>query len=77
MKLFIEAVRLAPEDAEVCAQLGRAMADADDLQGARRVFAEAVRRDPTLLRAHIGRHLLLPNIYADEADITAARVNRA
>ncbi|MEP7064082.1 MAG: tetratricopeptide repeat protein [Betaproteobacteria bacterium] len=77
IKLYALAAKHSPADAEVCIQLGRALAEADDLAGARRVFDEGARRDPSVLRAQMGRHLLLPNIYVDAADVERARADYA
>jgi protein O-GlcNAc transferase len=73
IELYKRAVLAAPQDGELCVLFARALAEADDLGGARRVFDEALRRDPSLLRARIGRSLLLPNVATDEASVDAAR----
>ncbi len=73
IKLYALAAKYSPADAEVCVQLGRALAEADDLAGARRVFDEGARRNPAVLRAQMGRQLLLPNVYVDEGDVARAR----
>ena len=69
--LFLRAARLDAKDATACMELAQTLAERDDLVNAREAFAEAERRDPRMLRAAIGRALVLPNV-AESADAVAA-----
>jgi CRISPR-associated protein Csy1 len=68
--LFLRAARLDAADATACLELAQTLAERDDLPGAREAFAEAERRDPRMLRAAIGRALMLPMV-AHSADALA------
>lgn len=71
--LYARAAQLAPGDPAPCMHLARLLGERDDLAGARRVYVEAARRDPAMLSAWIGQHLLLPQIYRDADHVDAAR----
>jgi len=73
IELYARAAQLAPGDAGPCMHLARLLGERDDLAGARRVYAEAARRDPAMLSAWIGQYLVLPQTYRDSADVVAAR----
>ena len=66
-ELFLRAARLDAKDATACMELAQTLAERDELPSAREAFAEAERRDPRMLRAAIGRALVLPMV-ADSAD---------
>ena len=71
--LYARAAQLAPNDAVPCMHLARLLAERDELAGAKRVYVEAARRDPAMLSAWIGQHLLLPQIYRDGEHVETAR----
>jgi len=71
--LYRQAAQRTPRDANVFLQLGGTLAERDDLAGARDAYDAALARDPTLLRAAIGRALTLPMVPADAVDVNAAR----
>ena len=49
--LYARAAQLAPTDPAPCMHLARLLGERDDLVGAKRVYAEAARRDPAMLSA--------------------------
>jgi len=61
-ELFLDAARLDGKDATACLELAQTLAERDDLVSAREAFMEAERRDPRMLRATIGRNLVLPMV---------------
>ena len=73
IECYARAAKAAPQDALHCTHLARLLAERDDLAGARRVYVEATRRDPRMLRAWLGQHLLLPQTYEDGAHVDASR----
>ncbi len=70
---FRRVASLDTRDGNVSLQLGATLAEADDLPAARDAFAEALRRDPLLLRAKLGEQLLLPMIPDGIEALTRAR----
>jgi CRISPR-associated protein Csy1 len=72
-ELFLRAARLDSRDATPCMELAQTLAERDDLAQAREAFAEAERRDPRMLRASIGRALVLPNVPDSVDDVARAR----
>ena len=58
--LFTRASAAAPGDTNVLLQLAGALAERDDLEPARRIYADARRHRPHLLRAAFGEALTLP-----------------
>jgi CRISPR-associated protein Csy1 len=70
-ELFLRAARLDAKDASACIELAQTLAERDDLANAREAYAEAERRDPRMLRAAIGRALVLPMV-AESADAVIA-----
>ena len=71
--LYREAARLNPRDANTLYFLGWTLAESDDIEGAQREFGGALERDPGLLRAAIGRHLILPKVSPTAQAIAVAR----
>jgi len=71
--LFTRASAAAPEDTNLLLQLAGALAERDDLEPARRIYADARRHRPNLLRAAFGEALTLPMVYPDRAAVDAER----
>jgi CRISPR-associated protein Csy1 len=71
--LYACAAQLSPGDPIPCMHVARLLGERDDLAGAKRVYVEAARRDPAMLSAWIGQHLLLPQIYRDGDHVDEAR----
>jgi len=72
-ELFLRAARLDATDATACMELAQTLAERDDLPSAREAFAEAERRDPRMLRASIGRALVLPMVAESAQALREAR----
>ena len=70
---FTRANAAAPDDAGVSLNLAGTLAERDDLDASRRVYADARARHPGLLRAAFGGALSLPMVYEDAAAVEAAR----
>ncbi|MFO1305831.1 MAG: tetratricopeptide repeat protein [Burkholderiales bacterium] len=72
-ELFLRAARSDAKDAGACLELAQTLAERDDLDNARAAYAEAERRDPRMLRATIGRSLVLPMVAESAAAAAASR----
>ena len=72
-ELFLDAARLDGKDATACLELAQTLAERDDLVSAREAFMEAERRDPRMLRATIGRNLVLPMVPESADAVIASR----
>ena len=72
-ELFLRAARADAKDAGACLELAQTLAERDDLDNARAAYAEAERRDPRMLRAAIGRSLVLPMVSDSAAAVAASR----
>ena len=73
VELFTRARAAAPGDTNTLLQLAGALAERDDLDAARSVYADGRKRKPDLLRAAFGEALTLPMVYPDLAAVAAAR----
>ncbi len=60
-------------DGNASLQLGATLAEANALPAAREALAEALRRDPLLVRAKLGERLMLPMIAAGTGAMSSAR----
>ena len=72
--LLARAAQAAPNDARPCLELAGTLAERDDVAMARRVYAEAMARDPASIRAELGARLTLPMIAESVASLAASRV---
>ncbi len=70
---FRRVAALESRDGIVSLQLGATLAEANALSAAREAFAEALRRDPLLLRAMLGANLMLPMIATGGEALRRAR----
>jgi CRISPR-associated protein Csy1 len=77
IRAYARAAKAAPANAEACLQIAFGLTVRDDVAEAASVYAEAERRDPTLLRALIGGRLTLPYIPDSQAAVVAAREHYA
>ena len=66
-----------PGDTGILLSLAGTLAERDDLDAARDVYARARSREPQLLRAVFGARLTLPMVYADAAAVAAERARYA
>jgi len=62
-----------PGDTGILLSLAGTLAERDDLDAARSVYARARSREPQLLRAAFGERLTLPMVYADAPAVAAER----
>ena len=67
----------APGDPATLLSLAGALAERDDVDAARRTYAQARSREPRLLRAAFGERLTLPMVYADACAVEAERARYA
>jgi tetratricopeptide (TPR) repeat protein len=73
-QLYVQAINAAPsESAGEWFNLGLVLAERNDPAGARNAYGRARALDPTDLRALFGERLTLPMVYADGAEVDAAR----
>jgi CRISPR-associated protein Csy1 len=73
-QLYLRAARLAPDaSATEMLDLGMVLTECGDLPQAKKAYDVALRQNPRFLRAALAKHLTLPMIYADAADVARAR----
>ena len=72
-EVFRRVASFDSRDGNVSLQLGATLAEANALPAAHEALAEALRRDPMLLRAKLGDHLMLPMIARGKEAVMLAR----